>query len=53
MPYQNLDSQIIVAVSIWLLAIGIFATMLIAALVQVVAEHRAKKDLLQKTDPAR
>lgn len=50
MPYQNLDSEIVIAASIWLLAISIFGAMLIAALVQVVAEQRAKRNPGRKTD---
>ena len=45
MPHQNLDADIMVAVSIWLLAISIFATMLVVALVQVVAEKMARRIL--------
>jgi hypothetical protein len=53
MPHQNLDADIMVAVSIWLLAVSIFATMLVVALVQVMAENRAKRDPGRKTNPAR
>jgi hypothetical protein len=53
MPHQNLDADIMVAVSIWLLAVSIFATMLVVALVQVMAENRAKREPGRKTDPAR
>ena len=53
MPYQNLDSEIIIAVAIWLLAILIFVAMLVAALVEVLAEHRAQKKLQPKASPTR
>ena len=42
MPYQNLDSEIMLALSIWLLAITIFAVMLVLAVVQIISESRAK-----------
>ena len=53
MPYQNLDSEIMVAVAIWLLAIFIFLAMLVAALVEVLSEYRGKKKLQSKADPTR
>jgi hypothetical protein len=53
MPYQNLDSEIMLAVAIWLLAIFIFVAMLVAAFVEVLAEYRAKKKLQSKAGPRR
>jgi len=42
-----------VAVAIWLLAILIFVAMLVAALVEVLTEYRAKKKLQSKAGPTR
>lgn len=42
-----------VAVAIWLLAIFIFVAMLVAALVEVLSEYRAKKKLRSKESPTR
>ena len=53
MPYQNLDSEIMFAVSLWVLAIFIFVTMLVVAFVEVMAENRAKKTLKKKTSATR
>ena len=53
MPYQNLDSEIMVAACLWLLAIGIFVALLVAALVEVVAENKAKRLLQENMDSAR
>ena len=53
MPYQNLSSEIMVAVAIWLLAIFIFVAMLVAAVVEVLTEYRAKKKLQSKAGPTR
>jgi hypothetical protein len=51
MPYQNLDSEIMLAVAMWLLAILIFVSMLVVAFLEVVAEYKAKRKLDLKTSP--
>ena len=48
MSYQNLDSEILLALAIWLLAIGIFIIMLLMAFLEIMAEHRAKMHINPK-----
>ena len=49
MPYQNLDSEIMLALAIWFLAISIFAVMLVLAIAQIISENRAKMNIHPKT----
>lgn len=51
MPYQNLDSEIMIALAIWLLAILVFVMMLVVAVVEVISESRAKRNLRPKISP--
>ena len=42
MPYQNLDSEIMLAVAIWLLAILVFIMMLLAVCAKLISEKWTK-----------
>jgi hypothetical protein len=48
MPYLNLSPEIVVAAAIWLLALGIFAVMLLLVVMELISENRAKTHLDQK-----
>ena len=48
MPYQNLDAGILLAIGMWLLALFVFATMLLAVIVQLISENRSKTQQRQK-----
>lgn len=42
MPHQNLESEILLAIGMWLLEIFVFATVILAAIVQLINENRTK-----------
>lgn len=44
MPYQNLDSEIILAAAIWLLAIFVFLTTLLVVLAKMLSENLDKHE---------
>ena len=51
MPYQNLDSEIVLALAIWLLAILIFVFMIVLVVAQLIAERRSQMSMQQNTVP--
>ena len=42
MPHQNLNSELIIAISIWFMVMFLFAIILIAGLGSILSEHRTK-----------
>ena len=44
MPYQNLDSEIMLAVAIWLLAMLVFVTMLLVVFAKFFSEQRTASE---------
>ena len=53
MPYQSLDPEVMIAFSIWLLAICVFTSMLVLAIFEIISENRARTHLRPKTDSNR